>query len=169
MSACSSVAVLRVGINVTRLSIFALRGRVHIDQTYPLALSMIGGGCVGLLVGNRAAFLFRGTATLQAATLVFLLCGAVLMEAAGFGDAVQERATFAVAGCAALAALLALLRGAWRRASRSGREIERKTEVVYSRRASTCARSRPAATAVGCLQKSSRVMPLCPLSSLLDE
>ena len=115
----ASNAVLRVGINVTRLSIFALRGRVHIDQTYPLALSMIGGGCVGLLVGNRAAFLFRDTATLQAATLVFLLCGAVLMEAAGFGDAVQERATFAVAGCAALAALLALLRCAWRRASRS--------------------------------------------------
>ena len=61
----ASNAVLRVGINVTRLSIFALRGRVHIDQTYPLALSMIGGGCVGLLVGNRAAFLFRDTATLQ--------------------------------------------------------------------------------------------------------
>ena len=43
---------------------------------------------------------------LQAATLVFLLFGAVLMEAAGFGDAVQEAATFAVAGCAGLAALL---------------------------------------------------------------
>lgn len=160
----ASNAVLRVGINITRLSIFALRGRVHIDETYPLALSMIGGGCVGLLVGNRAAFLFRDTATLQvrrsrglqlsltprpprctthasrtlyyprsttrallptlyypllqAATLVFLLCGAVLMEAAGFDDAVQERSTFAVAGCAALAALLALLRCAWRRASR---------------------------------------------------
>ena len=113
-----SNAVLRVAINVTRLSIFAVRGRVHIDETYPLALSMIGGGCVGLLVGNRAAFLFRDTATLQAATLVFLLCGAVLMEAAGFGDAVQEPVTFAVAGCAALAALLALLRCAWRRASR---------------------------------------------------
>ena len=40
------------------------------------------------------------------------------MEAAGFGDAVQEPVTFAVAGCAALAALLALLRCAWRRASR---------------------------------------------------
>ena len=113
-----SNAVLRVAINVTRLFIFAVRGRIHIDETYPLALSMVGGGCVGLLVGNRAAFIFRDTATLQAATLVFLLCGAVLMEAAGFGDAVQEPVTFAVAGCAALAALLALLRCAWRRASR---------------------------------------------------
>jgi|TARA_B110001469_G_C9362853_1_gene189862 cob(I)alamin adenosyltransferase len=55
---------------------------------------------------------------LQAATLVFLLFGAVLMEAAGFGDAVQEAATFAVAGCAGLAALLASLRCACRRASR---------------------------------------------------
>ena len=61
---------------------------------------MTGGGCVGLLVGNRAAYLFRDKDALQAATLVFLLCGAVLMEAAGFGDAVQEPVSLAVGGCA---------------------------------------------------------------------
>ena len=64
-----SNAVLRVLLNLTRLAIFGFEGRVHLDATYPLALSMIGGGCVGLLVGNRAAYLFRDKDALQAAVL----------------------------------------------------------------------------------------------------
>lgn len=125
-----SNAVLRVLLNLTRLAIFGFEGRVHLDATYPLALSMTGGGCVGLLVGNRAAYLFRDKDALQAATLVFLLCGAVLMEAAGFGDAVQEPVSLAVGGCAALAALLGLLRCAWRRAR--SREPGRGSEALLA-------------------------------------
>lgn len=110
-----SNAVLRLLLNLSRGAVLAAEHRLSLATSYPLALVMLAGGWSGLLIGNALAPLFKDEFLLQCATLFMLLCGAALMEAAGFGPQVQQPVSVGVGGCAALVLLCALGRLAWRR------------------------------------------------------
>ena len=99
-------------------------GGLQTQTSYALALSMVAGGWIGLLVGNRVAHIFKDPTTLTVATLFFLLCGSVLMEAAGFDSAVQETVSLAVGVVAVAVATLASMHFAWRKLCGRRRPLE---------------------------------------------
>lgn len=116
-----SNAVMRLVLNIARAAVFAYK-RVP-PSPWPVALSMVGGGWLGLLVGNRAAHRFGDARSLDFFMITFILYAAALMEGAGFGPAAERPVSVAVGGVAALTALglgCAQLRRSWRGASRSG-------------------------------------------------
>jgi uncharacterized membrane protein YfcA len=105
----ASNAATRLLLNLARGAVLACQGRVRLDRSYPSAITMILSGWLGLLAGNRLAPLFKNTDMLQAATLLFLVCGAVLMEAAGFPESIQQPVSLGVGGVAVLCASIAAL------------------------------------------------------------
>ena len=116
----ASNAVLRLLLNLSRASVFIADGRLEFHSR-PLEMAMVGGGCAGLLLGNRLARCFKGAASLHWWMVSLLLFASVLMVAAGSSEEVQRDASLAVGVTAAVFGATGAGAALWTRWCRSAR------------------------------------------------